>query len=62
MAEAEANYTRHLTAAKLQGKSVEEVEKNQNRSMLKEVNRRVKVSLRRKKCKNFVTAWEYKWC
>ncbi|CAM9977150.1 unnamed protein product [Scytosiphon promiscuus] len=43
MAEAETDYTRRLTAAKLQGKSVKEVERNQDRSILEEVNKRVKV-------------------
>ncbi|CAM9096355.1 unnamed protein product, partial [Hapterophycus canaliculatus] len=43
MAEAEANYTRRLTAASLQGRSVEEVEKSQKCRMLKEINKRAKV-------------------
>lgn len=44
MSEAEAGYTRRLTAAKLQGRSIEEVEKIQNRNILKEIKKRVQVS------------------
>lgn len=46
MSEAEAGYTRRLTAAKLQGRSIEEVEKIQNRNILKEIKKRVQVSSR----------------
>ncbi len=43
ISEAEAGYTRRLTAAKMQGRSIEEVEKNQTRNVLKEVKKRVQV-------------------
>lgn len=43
MSEAEAGYTRRLTAAKLQGRSIQEVEKIQNRNVLKEIKKRVQV-------------------
>lgn len=45
MSEAEAGYERRLTAAKLQGRSIEEMEQTQNRNMLKEVKRRVQASI-----------------
>ncbi|CAN0309460.1 unnamed protein product, partial [Ectocarpus sp. 12 AP-2014] len=41
MSEAEAGYERRLTAAKLQGRSIEEMEQTHNRNMLKEVKRRM---------------------
>eukprot|EP00752_Nemacystus_decipiens_P011884 g10537.t2 len=41
MSEAEAGYNRRLTAAKLQGRSIEEAEKVQTRNMLNEVKKRV---------------------
>lgn len=43
MSEAEAAYTRRLTAAKLHGRSIEEVENSQNRNVLKEVKKRIQV-------------------
>lgn len=43
MSEAEAAYTRRLTAAKLHGRSLEEVENSQNRNVLKEVKKRMQV-------------------
>ncbi|CBJ26303.1 Hypothetical leucine rich repeat protein [Ectocarpus siliculosus] len=43
MSEAEAGYERRLTAAKLQGRSIEEVEQTHNRNMLKEVKRRMQI-------------------
>lgn len=47
ISEAEAGYTRRLTAAKMQGRSIEEVEKNQTRNVLKEVKKRVQVRHKR---------------
>eukprot|EP00903_Cladosiphon_okamuranus_P019664 g18076.t2 len=41
MSEAEAGYMRRLTAATLQGRSIEEVEKIRNRNTLKEIKKRV---------------------
>lgn len=45
MSEAEAGYERRLTAAKLQSRSIEEVEQTHNRNMLKEVKRRMQASI-----------------
>lgn len=43
MSEAEAAYTRRLTAAKLHGRSMEELENSQNRNVLKEAKKRMQV-------------------
>lgn len=45
MSEAEVAYTRRLTAAKMQGRPMEEVEKIQNRNIAKEIKKRVQVLL-----------------
>lgn len=44
MSEAEAAYTRRQTVAKLNGRSMEEVENSQNRNVMKEVKKRMQVS------------------
>ena len=43
ISEAESGYTRRLTAAKMQGRSIEEMEKNQARNVFKEVKKRVQL-------------------
>ena len=58
MSEAEADYTRRLTAAKLQGRSIEEVEKIQNRNIAKEIKKRVQVSSMGSRG----SSWQYSGC
>lgn len=47
MSEAEANYTRRLNAATVQGRPIAEVEETQARKVAKEINKRIQVSAAR---------------